>query len=350
MNKYKHVVSSFDAYLNRQAQKLVVGPDLQHFKQTKDSNKPIEAICILDKFCRSRVLPTPKNISFSRRYLKQKKALTPQLLARAENLESLIKEGNRKINETKPRNESYLSNHINRFFDKRGFICDFMLYDLNVIHFNIASNKRENDSLLFTIIDHENAYFVCLGTHKDLYNSQEHSRVIDVLSEEHPYYLEKWMPKIRGILPSTDHLDTHQMKKMKLSGVNAMTVDCNGDLRTSVHGMLSCARTPMLPMTNLQRIVSELIQISDHLFITNFHSDFTFVGLEYSENKPVCVFKVRKSMRYTYLGISQHYTGLLWLLDLFQKIELITGKSFDRSIPTINARARSKKNKKRLAR
>ncbi|WP_319471155.1 hypothetical protein [uncultured Pseudodesulfovibrio sp.] len=349
MQNHKHIISSFDAYLVGQAKKIIDGYDLQHFKQTNASSKPIEAICILDKFCRSRVTPTPKRIVFSACYLKQKQTLPTHLAARTEELESLIKQGSPRINKTKPRSDSFISDHINRLFDKRGFICDFMLYDLNVIHFNIASNKKKEDSLVFAIIDKEDAYFICIGTHRDLYNSQEHSKVIDVLSEEYPDYIEKWMPKIRGIDPSTEHLDTSQVKKMKLSGVNAMILDSNGDLRASVHGMLSCARTPMLPMTNLQRIISELIQISDHLLITNFRSDFSFIGLEYNDSKPTCIFKPPKSMKYTYCPISPHYTGLLWLLDLFIKIELITGKNYRKIIPTIDARAKSRKNKKRLA-
>lgn len=323
MEIHSKIIASFNSVICKEATAILDDNNRTTFESFPLNSKGIVALAVLDKYTRSRVIPAPKKLIYTEYYLKQRNQINEKLLPRLKKLEEMLKNGDREINKTKPKDKSFVSENINRFFDKNGFICDFLLADLDIKHFHLSQNRKDN-KLVFSIINGNIAYLICIGNHSDIYSSQKESLITKVLTDEFPEYLNVTKPMLYGIDPGTT-LNTQEVKNIRKLGVNILHQDNSCETRIPINGLTSFSRIPLEITRNYDQIVFELQNICNARFATTFFTNYEFIGIKRHINENFCIMKVENKKDYDITLFDKSYYGLSWLLNILENINQLKG-------------------------
>lgn len=221
------LLKSFYFYLKSQCLKLI--PNIKE----NFLDKPEKILFVLTRyqsmFLRHEIYniietPTFKNClnSISDKQILQKIDLLKKKLAIGDNSV---------LDSKKSKMERFVTANFNGFFDASGTaVTDFLLDTAQIMHFHIGYNKNTSDVLLFAYVSDNNIYFICIGSHKDLYVESGNSFVFDSFHKEFTIDANSLFPILRcqGI---SNNLDVKSAKDFKINAINAAFCDYEGNIR-----------------------------------------------------------------------------------------------------------------------
>lgn len=223
------LLRSFYKYLKGQCLKLI--PNIKE----EFLNKPEKILFVLKRYqsmflkhCVYNIIETPtfKNCLLS--------ISDKQILKKINILKEKLSVGdNGVLDNKKNKKERFVSDNFNGFFDAEGTaVTDFLLDTAQIMHFHVGYNKNTSDILLFAYVADNNIYFICIGSHKDLYIDASQSFIFDSFYKELPIAANHYFPMLHCEELSY-YLDYKGAKKFKTNAINSAFKDSNGKIRAA---------------------------------------------------------------------------------------------------------------------
>lgn len=339
-----------DNILLRSFYKYLKGQCLELIPNIKENflNKPEKILFVLTRYqsmflkhCVYNIIETPtfKNClsSISDRQILKKISILKEKLSVGDN--SVLDSKQNKM-------ERFVSENFNGFFDKSDTaVSDFLLDTAQIMHFHIGYNKNTSDVLLFAHIANNDIYFICIGSHKDLYIDASPSFIFDSFYKELPIVANRYFPTL-SVKELSYYLDYDGAKKFKTNAINAAFKDSNGKIRTA---QINYAANRMPSY-----IADYLINISREFESYTSEEDYReknlkVIALEFYNNKYCILLRdinnlQDQSCTLIYVNERSFFARIITLLEDIREKFAPQRKS---TIELLLTRANSRKNRKR---
>ncbi|EGY26304.1 hypothetical protein DA2_1487 [Desulfovibrio sp. A2] len=346
-DKIKKVLKSFDKILMSYATRILP-PDQRKYLKGKDGS---DFLYVMNRYLKTMVVPVPHSVVITPTY---KCALSMigdlEIHKKSNLLINAFKTGNPILNKKGlSKADRFVTDNNFMFFDKSGcHILDFLSYGASIRHFHIGYNKGTDDTLAYVIVMNNEAHFLTIASHSDIYIESGGNVVFNALLNEYPYYADRIFYKVKSGTLTQPALSSNDVRMLKVSGVNSAFVDKNGDVRIPTSA-ISTARTPM---SETMRYIKAKNEIEEYISTVEMRvrgKNIRIISIETYNKKPVIVFCCEHSPnKIEYINVIINESSAIGSIikDIYD-ICTIGGFPYPSVSPKIQNKAASRKNNKR---